>query len=89
MITLNDISDIMQELVDKGFTFMFSKSGLPGIYNIYFSYHNGKEYNSIHLKYQSEKNQVVKCADETHPIIVFNSKYDIISYVCNELQSNN
>lgn len=72
MINLNDISDIMQELVEKGFTFMFSKSGLPGIYNIYSSYHNGKENNSVYLKYEIERKQVVQSADETHPIIVFN-----------------
>lgn len=86
MITLNDISDIMQELVEKGFTFMFSKSGLPGIYNIYSAYHNGKENNSVYLKYEIERKEVIQCADETHPTIVFKSKYDVINYVCNELQ---
>lgn len=86
MISLNDISDIMQELVEKGFTFMFSKSGLPGIYNIYSAYHNGKENNSVYLRYEIERKQVVQSADETHPIIVFNSKDDVISYVSNELK---
>ena len=86
MITLNDISDIMQELVEKGFTFMFSKSGLPGIYNIYSAYHNGKENNSVYLKYEIERKEIIQCADETHPIIVFNSKDDVISYVSKELK---
>ena len=86
MIDLNDISDIMQELVEKGFTFMFSKSGLPGIYNIYSAYHNGKENNSVYLTYKIEKKEIIQYADETHPIIVFNSKDDVIYYVSDELK---
>lgn len=86
MICLSDMSPLMQRAIAKGITFMVSKSGLHGNYNLYFAkYIAGIGNRQVRLSYHEDTQQIIQCADEQHPIIEFDSVDSVLEYVNDEL----
>jgi hypothetical protein len=85
MICLSDISVLMQRAVAEGITFMVSRSGVPGSYNLYFAKYIDRIGNrQVRLNYHEDTQQVIQYADESHPIIKFDSVDSVLKYVNDE-----
>jgi len=89
MICLSDLSELMQRAVEDGMTFMFSKSGIDNLYNLYFAQYTQKGKRSAYLTYHEDKGQILQYANETHPLIAFDDIDDVLKHVRNELGDAN
>jgi hypothetical protein len=86
MIYLSDISPLMQHTIAKGITFMVSQSGIPNNYNLYFAKYIDKKGNqSMRLSYHENQGKILQYADENHSIIEFDTIFDVLDYVNEEL----
>lgn len=98
MIELNDISELMQTCVSKGYTFMFSQSGIDGLYNVNIAYmpktcdirslnmtfvHPGKE--ALRRK---EGGFIYRSASTENKQEVFDCLSDVVTYIDNEMLSD-
>lgn len=87
MISLSDLSPLMQRAIKRDITFMVSKSGLTGYYNLYFAkYTIGRGNQSVRLMYHQETGIIYQYADENHPVIAFETVEDVLSYVQKEFK---
>ncbi len=83
MICLSDLSPLMQRAIARGITFMVSKSGIPGHYNLHFAkWVNGNK--SIQLSYHQEKQIIYQGADGSHPMIEFEDINSVLQYIDEE-----
>lgn len=81
MIFLDDLSVLMQKVVEKGIVFMISKGGRPGYYSLYFALHP----HSLRLNYHLNEKKIHRYADEHQGLRSFNDIDSVVDYVEKEL----
>lgn len=89
MIKLQDMSELMQKVIETGATFMISQSGVPGYYSIYAAYHSGAHNRQVRLTFHEKDGIIVQYADLEHCAAEFDNINSVFGYICRELDMTN
>jgi len=86
MIKVNDISELMQQCVALGYTFMFSQSGLPNNYNIHVAYMPKVcDNRSLCLSFRSDRQTIYRSASLNSKYVEFSDISDVMRYITKEI----
>lgn len=83
MIYLNNLSELMQRVVEEGIVFTVSK-GREGCYRLDLTKYTDYM-RSLRFMYHAETKQIIQYADDNYPLVRFDDIDSVVEYVVSEL----